>query len=149
MRHAYHAQLETWIRFEACARQLIQAMIALPDRSAQDCMFDLETKLRALCIHYFPKRRSRRSAPSQLHSLSSRMWNARRGALRVQGKSLRELFMCWRHVTTFLGCHKQIRQFSRANRRQKLETILAEGADLAMHGQTFEWYRKIRQLCPK
>ena len=82
MRHAYHAQLDTWVHFEAGARQLIQAMTALPDRSAQDCMINLETKLRALCIQHFPKRRSRRSAPSQLQSLSSRMWNARRAALR-------------------------------------------------------------------
>ena len=101
-------------------------------------MLDLETQLRALCIQHFPKRRSLRSVPSQLLSISSRMWNARREALRIQGQSLGSLFRCWKHVTTYLGCHKLIRQFSRANRRQKLETILAEGANLALHGHTFE-----------
>ena len=149
MRHAYQAQLDNLVNFEARARQLIHDMTSLPGRSAQDCMIALENQLRTLCIHYFPKRRSHRSAPSQLLSISSRMWNARREALRVQGKSLSALFKCWSHVTTFLVCHKQIRQFSRAHRRQKLESILAEGTNLAMHGQTFEWYRKIRQLCPK
>ena len=149
MRHAYHAQLNQWVCFEDRARQLIDDMISIPDRTAQNCMLDFETQLRALCIQYFPKRRSPRSVPSQFLSISSRMWNARREALRIQGKSLGSLFRCWKYVTTYLGCHKQIRQFSRANRRQKFETILAEGADLALHGQTFEWYRKIRQLCPK
>ena len=149
MRHAYQTQLDSWVRFEARARQLIHDMTSLPGRSAQDCMLELEHHLRTLCIQYVPKRRSHSSAPSQLLSISSRMWNARREALRFQGRSLRALFKCWGHVTTFLVRHKQIRQFSRAHRRQKLESILAEGANLAMHGQTFEWYRKIRQLCPK
>ena len=95
LRHAYHAQLDNWVSFEARARQLIHDMISLPDRTAQECMIDLETKLRTLCIQYFPKRRSQRSVPSQLQSISSRTWNARREALRVQGQSLRALFMCW------------------------------------------------------
>ena len=149
MRHAFHAQLDIWVHFEDSARRLIHEMTSFPAQTAQDYMFALETKFRDLCIRHFPKRRPRRSAPSQLQSISSRMWHARREALRVQGHSLRALFWCWKHVTTYLGCQKQIRQFNRTNRRQKLETILAEGADLAFHGQTFEWYRKIRQLCPR
>ena len=45
--------------------------------------------------------------------------------------------------------HCQNRQQSRLNKRHKLDSILAEGADLALWGQIFEWYRKIRRLCPK
>ena len=77
------------------------------------------------------------------------MWHARREALRIRGSSLRELFLGWMHVTRYHAYQKQIRKFSRANKRLKLEYILSEGADLALRGQTFEWCRKIRQLCPK
>ena len=127
MRHAYQAQLDNWVCFEARARQLIHDMTSLPGCSAQDCMIALENQLRTLCIHYFPKRRSHRSAPSQLLSISSRMWNARREALRVQGKSLSALFRCWRHVTTFLVCHKQIRQHSRPTDDRNLKASWREG----------------------
>ena len=96
MTHAYQTR----------ARQLIHDMTSLPGRSAQDCMLELQHHLRTLCIQYFPKRRSHSSAPSQLLSISSRMWNARTEALRFQGRSLRALFKCWGHVTTFLVCTK-------------------------------------------
>ena len=149
MRQAFHAQTAPWVQFEASARQLIHDMPSPPDRTAQDSMLALETSLRELYIQYFPKHHPRRLTPSLLQSISSRMWHARREALRVRGRSLRSMFLCWRHATNYLGCQKQIRTFSRANKRLKLETILAEGADLVLHRQTFEWYRKIRQFCPK
>ena len=64
MRHAYQTQLDSWVRFEVRACQLIYDMTLLPGRSAQDYMLDLEYHLRTLCIQYFPKRRSHSSAPS-------------------------------------------------------------------------------------
>ena len=44
---------------------------------------------------------------------------------------------------------KAIRKQSRLNKRAKLDRILSDGAALALHGKTFDWYRKIRHLCPK
>ena len=39
--------------------------------------------------------------------------------------------------------------FARQNKRQKLEDFLQEGADLALRHQMYNWYRKVRKLCPK
>ena len=76
------------------------------EMSAQDSMLDLETRLRELCISFFPKRRPRRTTPSQLQSISSRMWHARREALRIQGSSLRALILGWMHVIHYIRYQK-------------------------------------------
>ena len=50
MRLAYHTQMDNWVLFEASARKLINDMTSTHDRTAQDNMLVLETRLRDLCI---------------------------------------------------------------------------------------------------
>ena len=59
------------------------------------------------------------------------------------------IFLGWRHLAKFRRLRKQIRQFNRQNKKQRLEEFLKEGADLALHNQTYDWFRRVRKLCPK
>ena len=112
-------------------------------------MHALEQELRIIYSLFFPKWKPRVPQAPHIPSIAARMRSARKQALAVRGRTIRGLFECWVHITTFRILHKIIRKQSRQNKRDKLQTILAEGADLALHGRIFDWYRKIRLLCPK
>ena len=52
-------------------------------------------------------------------------------------------------MTRYHTLHKQIRQYSRTNKRTRLKAFLREGADLSTRHQSFDFFRRIRTLCPK
>ena len=137
-----------WQLFEVQIRQCI-ARHSPPHQPIEVSMHALEQELRTICSLFFPKRKSRVPQAPHIPSMAIRMWNARKQALVIRGRTTRDLFECWAHVTTFRTLHKAIRKRNRQNKRDKLHTILAEGIDLALHGRIFDWYRKIRLLCPK
>ena len=137
-----------WQQFEARARQCI-ASHATAQQQSEVFMHTLESDIRTICIHFFPKSKLRFPMVPHIPSLSARMWQARKQAMIIRGRSIRDLFNCWAHLTTFHRLHKMVRKQSRQNKRDKLQQILSEGADLAFNGRTFDWYRKIRFLCPK
>ena len=60
------------------------------------------------------------------------MWQARKVVRALIDRLLAMLFKAWKHLALFRRYHKQIRHFSRMNKRQKFEDFLQEGADLAM-----------------
>ena len=82
-------------------------------------------------------------------SFSAQMWLARKAVLALPDCCLKSVFQGWCNLTRYRTLHKQIRQYSRTNKRNRLENFLREGADLAMKHQSFDFFRRIRTLCPK
>ena len=109
----------------------------------------LENTLTDLCKSWFPKQTSTLVACNPFASITARMWQARKVVRALTDRLPASLFTAWKHLALFRRYHKQVRQFSRQNKRQKLEDFLKEGADLALRHQTHDWFRKVRQLCPK
>ena len=109
----------------------------------------LESTLIDLCKIWFPKQTSLPVVCNPLASITARMWQARKVVRALIDRLPATLFTAWKHLALFRRYHKQIRHFSRMNKRQKLEDFLQEGADLAMRHQTYNWFRKVRKLCPK
>lgn len=106
-----------WQRFEARVRVCIQHHCTHPDHDIQANARLMETAIRNLCIDFFPKRKIQVSDPTHVPSISARMWNARRQILATKGHGLRDLFLCWRHLTQFHVLHKAVRKQSRLNKR--------------------------------
>ena len=44
---------------------------------------------------------------------------------------------------------KKIKEYSKINKKTKFEAFLQEGANLAIRHHSFDFFRRIRQLCPK
>ena len=109
----------------------------------------VESSLTVLCKTWFPKQRSTPVECNPLASITARMWQARKLVRALTDRSIASLFTAWKHLALFRKYHKQVRHFSRHNKCQKLEDFLKEGADLALRHQTYDWYRKVRKLCPK
>lgn len=137
-----------WQIFEVQIRQCIDRHSQL-QRPQEVSMHALERDIRTICSQCFPKRKPRAQMIPQIPSMAARMWQAGKQALAIKGCSIRDLFECWAHLTTFRSLHSTNRKQSRQNKRNKLQKILTEGANLAFHGRTFDWYRKISLLCPK
>ena len=134
-----------WQGFFWEARQLFQSQIARDS----SLFLQLENNLTELCKTWFPKQTSMPVASNPLASITAQMWQARKVVRALTDRLPATLFMAWKHLTLFRRCHKQIRHFSRQNKRQKLEDFLREGAHLAMRHQTYDWFRKIRKFSPK
>ena len=134
-----------WQGFCWEARQLLHSHIARDS----SLFLQLENNLTELCKTWFPKQTSMPVACNPLASITAQMWQARKVVRALTDRLPATLFTAWKHLTMFRRCHKQIRHFSRQNKRQKLEDFLQEGADLAMRHQTYDWFRKVRKLCPK
>ena len=109
----------------------------------------LESTLIDLCKIWFPKQTSLPVVCNPLASITARMWQARKVVRALTDRLPATLFTAWKHLALFRRYHKQIRHFSRMNKRQKLEDFLQECADLAMRHQTYDWFRMVRKLCPK
>lgn len=82
-------------------------------------------------------------------SLTATMWQARKTARALRDCTVSSVFVGWKCLARFRSLHKQIRKYSRQNKKQKLEDFLQEGAELALRHQTFDWFRRVRKLCPK
>lgn len=76
-------------------------------------------------------------------------WEARKTARALRDCTVNSVFVGWKCLARFRSLHKQIRKYSRQNKKQKLEDFLQEGAELALRHQTFDWFRRVRKLCPK
>ena len=109
-----------WQQFEVQIRQCI-ARHSPPHQPHEVSMLALEQEFRAICSSFFPKRRQRVPHAPHIPSMAARMWNARKQALAVRGRSIRDLFECWVYITTFRTIHKAIRKQSRQNKRDKLQ----------------------------
>ena len=136
---------QRWQGFCREARQIMHSTTA----HDPSLFHKLETSLTDLCTTWFPKTNSTPVECNPLASITARMWQARKLVRALTDRSTASLFTAWKHLALFRRYHKQVRHFSRQNKRQKLEDFLKEGADLAIRHQTYNWYRKVRKLCPK
>ena len=87
VRHIFCSQSNVSHGFEAGFGAVLQQHQSGFQQDPEDQMLILERQIRDLCIAFFPKRFQHPSMPTQIPSLSSRMWHARREALRVRGHS--------------------------------------------------------------
>ena len=76
-------------------------------------MHALEQEFRTICSLFFPKRKPRVFLTPHIPSMAARMWSARKQALAIRGRTIRDLFECWAQITTFRTLHKAIRKQSR------------------------------------
>ena len=151
LRQASLAQTPLWQQFCTAAGELVRNHTY---RSSElDHMpltsIPLETQLRELCIRWFPCVPRSRPDSIVLHSISSRMWQARRLAKQCQSVDLKTLFNFWHHFSQYSTTHREIKKMSRLHKRQRLEHFLQDSVDLALTNRAFDWHRRIRQLSPK
>ena len=95
-----------------------------------------------MCRDWLPKTTSPSPVYPILTSLSTRTWQARKAIRALKDNSVASIFLGWQHLARFRRLHKQIRQYSRQNNKKKFEDFLQEGADLALHHQTYDWFRR-------
>ena len=125
---------QRWQGFCWEARQLMLSTIA----HDPSLFHQFESSLTDLCKTRFPKQTSTPVACNPLASITARMWQARKLVRALIDRSTVSLFTAWKHLALFRRYHKQV-----------LEDFLQEAAALAMRHQTYDWYRKVRKLCPK
>ena len=121
------------------ARQLLQ----YANQDSPIIFHEVEIQLTDLCKTWFPKHTSTPTGCTNLASLTARVWQARKNVRALIDRLLTSIFTAWKHLVLFRRYHKQVRQYSRQNKKQKLADFLREGADLALRHQTYDWYRKI------
>ena len=115
-----------------------QAILAIR-RPWQSYSFQVvENQLIEYCKIWFPKITSPATVCSDLVSLTARMWQARKVVRALPDCSMISIFSALKYLVLFSRLHKQTRQFSRQNRKQKLEEFLRENADLAMRHQMYD-----------
>ena len=136
---------QRWQGFCWEAKQLLQSI----NETSSSSFHQVENSLIDLCKTWFLKQTSTPVACNPLASITARIWQVRKHIRALTDRSPASLFTAWKHLALFRQYHKQVRQFSRQNKRQKLEDFLQEGADLALRHQTYDWYCKVRKLCPK
>ena len=147
LRQAWTQHTPQWAHFLTQARQVIAAHG--PSLSPIDRNLTLERSLVQICKNCFPSVRQQAPLDPAFRSLTAQMWLARKAALALHDRSVKSVFQGWFNLTRYRTLHKRIRQYSRTNKRTRLEAFLREGADLAMRHQSFDFFRRIRTLCPK
>ena len=97
--------------------------------------FQVEQAIRQLCQNHFPRVSQTRPMCSQVKSLAAQMWFARRQLLRLRLVSLQALFKGWSFVIRFEKIHQVIRRLSRQNRKNRLDTFLAESVPFVLQNR--------------
>ena len=141
----YEAEHPTLARVLLGGHTILQST----NETSSSSFHQIESSLTDLWRIWFPKQTSTPIACNPFASITARMWQARKHIRALTDRSPASLFIAWKHLALFRRYHKQVRQFSRQNKRQKLELFLKEGADLALRHQMYHWCRKVRKLCPK
>ena len=147
LRQAWTQHTPQWAHFLTQARQVIAAHG--PSLSPIDRNLTLERSLVQICKNCFPSVRRQAPLDPAFRSITAQMWLARKAALALHDRSVKSLFQGSFNLTRYRTLHKRIRQYSRTNKRTRLEAFLLEGADLAMRHQSFDFFLRIRTLCPK
>ena len=101
----------------------------------------LEQSLVQLCKQCFPSVKRQAQVDPVFRSLIAQMWLARKAVLALPDRCMQSVFQGWCNLTRYRTLHQQIRQYSRTNKRNRLEAFLREGADLAMKHQSFAFFR--------
>lgn len=108
-----------------------------------------EIHLTIRCREWFPKVPPATTSAAPLTSLSTQIWQARKVVRALRDCTAASIFQGWHHLAKFRRSHKQLRLFNRQNKKQRLKKFLQEGADFALRNQTYDWFRRVRKLCPK
>ena len=150
LRLEYQSQTENWLTFESEVMNIV-CTLATPPQSCDPISTCIQVKqaIRQLCQKHFPRVCQTRPMCSQVKSLAAQMWFAKRQLLRLRSVSLQALFRGWSYVNRFEKIYQVIRRQSRQNRKNRLDTFLAESVPFVLQNRLHNWYKRIRTLCPK
>ena len=152
LRQEYWTQTENWHAFESQVLAKIQHVTSLIENSQPkdpiSTCIKVEQTIRMLYQQHFPKVRLIYSTCPQVKPMAAQIWFARRQLLRLRTISMQAVFRGWKNIMTFDRIHKAIRKQSRQNRKDRLNTFLAESVPLILQHRLHDWYKRIRKLCP-
>ena len=77
------------------------------------------------------------------------MWAHYRMMKGQHGSGLRSIWRAWHHLARFRRASRRFKAEAKQRRKQLVDAFLAEAHGCALQGDTCQWYKRIRHLCPK
>ena len=79
----------------------------------------------------------------------SKMWGHYKRMKGQTGHDICNVWQAWKHMTQFCAGSKRFRAEARQRRKQLLDLFLADAQECAIRGDTSQWYKRVRHICPK